>query len=780
MAVDTPPRRPARRRPAQQEPTRSWQFDWAGPHGTAWGTVNAVLTTISVTAVFHTAMHPPRMPTWLRWVPWPAQDNAVSRAWWVPLLAGLLGVIAVLTRAALRRTRTPGATVLYQVACWAGACGWSTWMLRRASWSWTSFVFGVGILTALAVAAGIIAALASDKPEQEARAAEAAAAAAAARDPEVVAAVHRKQKATEWETRIGRHLHGEVKPQIIGIEEWDGKHGFTAEGRLPEGGLGLDDLRAVAPKLATDADLPHGCTVSFMPVPGGTRRQFLMDVMESNGMSDDEPYPPNVTSLTVNEPLPVGKRPNFDEVGVELRSRCMIVYGETGSGKTNYMHVTTAGLVRCKDAIVMQIDLTGGGLYRPWIAPWLAGKANRPAVSAVARTPAEAMRMCRAIKRVGYGRKVAYQQLMADVDDDKLPIGYPVDDQHLLPEVVLMVDEIASITGSQSRWPDLRDLIVDIINELRASGCRVVLAGLRGTDEVVIQQIQAMCAIRVGLRVLNKAELAWIFDWSQGLDPADIPNPGDGYLQPDSGSKPDIYHTYRLTPSRIGAIAVAADDWIPDFEPISRAFANGRNPDGSRMAGVPDEDLDWWERRWDGWEQETTAPVAVEAPQPQIPPVPPAQPTIPPTATSAGADDGFAALLAGADAANRELEDKIAEAQGLDPQQARADRKEFEELMQREGFGQQDWTDPNAWSAPPPAEEPPANGPERMLEILRQHHRNHGDAGMPPRDLLAALGESGIVIHRDTLHDWLKKAAGAGQVDNLRHGKWVWIGGDPS
>lgn len=761
MAVDTPPRRPAARRRPPPAAERSWQFDWAGPHGTAWGTVNAVLTVISVTSVFHTAMHPPRLPSWLRWMPWPATDNVVSRAWWVPLVAGILGLIAVLLRAALRTTRTPGVTVLYQAACCVGLAGWSTWMLHRAVWTWVWFVFGVGILAGLAVAAGILAALASDKPDDPA---------AAPADPEVAAAVRRQKKAVEWENRIARHLpsgrNDEVKPSITGIEQWQRGHGFTGEGHLPEGGIGLDDLRAIAPKLATDADLPHGCTVSFQPVPGGTRRQFLMDVMESNGMSDDEPYPSDITPLTINEPIPVGLRPNFDEVGPELRSRCMIVYGETGAGKTNYLHVTTAGLVRCVDVINMQIDLTGGGLYRPWLAPWLAGKTRRPAIGAVARTPAEAMRMCRAIKRIGYGRKVAYQDLMAQVDDDKLPIGHPVDDEHVVVEVMLAVDEIASITGSQSKWPDLRDLIVEIINELRASGCRVVLAGLRGTDEVVVQQIQAMCAVRAGLRVASKAELAWIFDWSAGLDPADIPNPGDGYIQLDSGSKPGVYHTYRLLPSRIGAIAVAADDWIPDLEPISRDLANGRNPDGSRMPGVLDEDLDWWEHRWDGWEADV-APMAVAA-EPQIPPVPPM------SSTTGAPDPGVAALIAGAEATNRELEDKIAQSQGLDPQKARTDRAEFERLMKQEGFGEQDWTDPGSWSAPPPAEEPPANGPDRMLEILR----GAGDPGKAPKELLADLAGEGIVIHRDTLHDWLRKAAAAGQVKNRQHGRWVWIGGE--
>jgi hypothetical protein len=332
--------------------------------------------------------------------------------------------------------------------------------------------------------------------------------------------------------------------------------------------------------------------------------------------------------------------------------------------------------------------------------------------------------------------------------------------------VVLTVDEIASITGSQSKWPDLRDLIVEIINELRASGCRVVLAGLRGTDEVVVQQIQAMCAVRAGLRVANKAELAWIFDWSAGLDPADIPNPGDGYIQLDSGSKPGVYHTYRLLPSRIGAIAVAADDWIPDLEPISRDLANGRNPDGSRMPGVLDEDLDWWEHRWDGWEADV-APTAAAA-EPQIPPVPPM-----PAATTGTPDPGVAAIIAGAEATNRELEDKIAQSQGLDPQKARADRAEFERLMRQEGFGEQDWSDPGSWSAPP-TEEPPANGPERMVEILR------GAGEMAPRELLAALVADGIAISRDTLHTWLRDAQKAGLVTNPRHGRWAAASGDPA
>lgn len=711
-----------------------WQFDFAGRHGTAWGTFNAGLTTVTVTTVAHFAT-----------------DMAL-------LVVGVgvgVAVVATLARAALIRRRIPAATVLYQLMCWAGAGGWSLWMLGTPDWNLSMFGERIALLSGLVVGAGILVGLASERGEDEETEADVEAEPAPLpSDPEEAARV---EVALEWEDRIER-ICG-FKVTVGAVEDWERGNGYTIAGRLPEGGILLDALRGKAPNLAADKDLPVGCQVVPYGKPGGGRRDFLMDVATVNALADDQPYPAEITQLSINDELPFGVRPNFDDEFVEMRSKCLLAVGEPGSGKTNFGHDLTGGFVRTVDSIVMQIDLTGAGLARPWLRPWLEGRTNRPAVNALADTPEKAMQMLRALLRIGYARKSGYGDLMAQVDDDKLPIGHILPDGNILSEVILMVDEIAKITGTRSEWPDLRDMIVQVINELRASGVRVVLLGLRATDDVVVSSIQAMCAIKVGLKMTTKAEMSYLFGWSDGIAPEDAPYPGCGFIQHDSATKPRPFRAWRLTPSVIDRIAVAADEWIPELDPLSRAAANGRNLDGTLMKGVPESDIDWYEHRWDGWERTGNEPLRVAMPKPAIPPVPPLG-----TSSVAVAD-----VMQAAEQAQRELEARIAEARGDDP----SVRPEFERVLAEAGWDEdaKDFNDPGTWSRPPEEPDTPVTDDDMtvMLAILG----TNGAAGMGPKELREKLAAKGKKMSRDKLHNLLNAALRDDKVHQPGYGKWA-------
>ncbi|MEV5819327.1 hypothetical protein AB0L22_09140 [Micromonospora haikouensis] len=709
------------------------QFDFAGPHGTAWGAFNAGLTTVTATTVAH----------------FTTDHSAV-------ILGGTVGgaIVVNLARAAFTRTRIPASTVGYKLACWAGAGGWALWMLDNPNWSIHSWLEGVCYLAGAVTAAGVVVGLASEPADED-------------DDDEVELPsdpqeAQRVTIALEWEARIDRVCG--IKVDIHGLEEWDKGNGFTLAGRLPEGGVLLDTIRAQAPKLASDVDLPPGCAISIYGKPGGGRRDFLMDVPTENALAEDQLYPDDITRLTVNAPIPFGVQPNSDLETVEMRSKCLLAVGETGSGKTNFGHDLTGGFVRAVDTIVMQIDLTGAGLARPWLRPWLEGRAGRPAVNTIADTPDKAMQMLRALLRIGHARKSGYQDLMAQVDDDKLPIGHILPDGNILSEIILMVDEIAKITGSRSEWPDLRDLIVQVINELRASGIRVVLLGLRATDDVVVSSIQAMCSIKVGLKMTSKSEMSYLFGWSEGIAPEDAPYPGCGFIQHDSASKPRPFRAWRLTPKAIDRIAAAADAWLPELDPISRAAANGRNADGTPMKGVPDGDLDWYERRWSGWER-AASPRQVEMPTPAIPPVPPAPPTGSRTTTM---ED----IIRAAEEGDEALAARIAQAQGMTVDESQQVRAEFDRVLAEAGFDPaEDWSDPAAWSRPPTGEEAPATEDEEtlMLAILAEA----GPQGMGPKDLRTKLADKGKPMSRDKLHQMLKAAKEAGKAHQPGYGKWA-------
>ena len=702
----------------------SVQIDWAGPHGTAWGTVNVFGAVVTGTSLAHVLWHLPAL---------------------VAGVAGVVGVIAALIIAAVRDTRT--GTAVYQVVCLAGAAAWSGVMLSHDHWNWRMFGTGAALLACGAVAAGLVAGLATP-PDRDAPVSgdgPARARLAAARD---------------WEARIARCCGG-LAVRIENIERWETGHGFTIEGTLPEGGAGIDDLRSSAKKLANDFDLGEGCSIEPHPVPGGTRRKFQIDVSTRNPLAADQAYPTDISRLTINGPIPVGRKQTGELAGLELRSRNVLMMGETGSGKTNGEHVTIAGIVRCEDAIPVVIDLTGAGLARPWLQPWLNGERSRPPLGAVAGTPEEAAALCRAIVRMGYARKTHYQWLMAKVDDDKMPIGYLVDPDHVLPEMVLVVDEIAKITGQRSDWPGLRDLISQIVNELRASGFRVVLAGLRATDDAVVSSIQAMMHTRVGFRVADRSEMAWLMDWSAGLDPDELVEPGWSFNREASGSTPYVTRWMRLKPSGIRAIASAATDpetgWAPDLDLISEAAANGRNPDGTPMPNLAKGDLDWWDRRWDNY-----SPAAVAAPMPETPALP-----------DPVSDDDVAAVLAAAAESDRALRARIIAAGGADPDadpdddpEAAEDREEFDRMMAEEGL------QPASWSTPAPVE---SVGDERdrvrarVLEMIEEA----GEPGARPRDLVAALADEGTPLHPSTVHSYLTAWRGEGVIGRRGQGRWV-------
>lgn len=714
--------------------SKSWELDWAGPHGTAWGTFNACSGACAVSIVAHLVM---------------ANGGASPAAVALGVAGGVvLGVIVALFRTALRTARTPGATVVYKIACWVGVGLWVGWVAWHDSqWALGWWLGQCAILAGLALAAGLVAGLADEDPTSEPTppAVEMPAGLSAAE-------AERATIAAQWAARIRRVCSIDVK--ILGVEQWPNNAGFTLDVELPEGGHRTDDLRTASGKLAADADLPNGCPV--VVTSGASRRRAVIDVTTVNAISQDQPYPEDLSPLTINGPVPIGIRSDFTIDAVELRQRCLVVVGEAGSGKTNFLHTLSAGLARCNDNLTWHIDLTGAGLSRPWLRPWLAGHADRPAVDAVADTGQKALQMTAAALRIGHARKAAYQDLMAQVDDDKMPIS------PTLPQITIIVDEIANITGNRSEYPQLRDNLIQIMRELRASGIRVVLAGLRATDDVILNSVLSLCPVRIGMKMATRAELAWLFEWKDGLSPEDAPYPGSGFVRHESGGEPTPYRAYRIKPSYIGTVALATDAWRPGLDAVSEAAANGRGLDGIPLldeAGnpLPDDDLGWYATRWDGWSAAPSPTVVI--PVGEVPASPP--PYTGPRSTPEEA-------RAGIDVAVRELREHNAALTGADPKQHQHDREEFDRIIGGNVWGDIDPAEPSTWSKPPELD-PPKGAQDRMLALIAAR----GDSGLGPKELLAELAGEGIVISRDTLHTWLRDALAAGKVTRPQHGKWI-------
>lgn len=183
------------------------------------------------------------------------------------------------------------------------------------------------------------------------------------------------------------------------------------------------------------------------------------------------------------------------------------------------------------------------------------------------------------------------------------------------------------------------------------------------------------------------------------------------------------------------------------------------------MKGVPQDDLDWYERRWAGWER-TDQPRQVEMAQPAIPPVPPMPARDSSVATVddviQAAEDGDAALAA-----------RIAESQGMTVDQSEQVKEDFARVLREAGFDpdEEDWKDPAVWSRPPEGVNAPVTEDEKalMLSILA----DAGPQGMRPKELRQKLADQGKPMGRDKLHQMLNAAKADGEAHQPGYGKWA-------
>lgn len=695
-----------------------WRFDWAGRHGTAWGTVNACLTTISATTVTHA------LGSWPEWAGGPVDVPPAA-----VLGVGAAGVIASFGKAALSKVKTPVATVIYQAACWSGIGTWSAWMLSQTDWTASTWLAGTGVLSGAAIVAGIVAGLGSQEDEE-----------IDADSPDRQRS--RNVMGRDYEARILRLGGNDAQVKVTAIEAWDNGYGHSVQGRFLNAKWTMEELTRLCSRLADELNLEAGCTIEAYRPEGGKRRDWVLDVCTKNGLARDQRYPIPSEPLSINGPLPLGARARGDVDTLSIRSRNVLLIGEPGSGKTNTLHVITGDVVSCADAIALPIDLTGAGYPRPWVMPWLKGEADRPALGTVADTAEKAEALCRALLRAGYMRKEHYADLMIEHNDDKLPIGAIVRDEdgeeYILPQLVLIADEIAAITGHSSQYPELKALIKQIMQELRASGIRVVLAGLRSTNDVLTQDMEALCQTIIGMRMKDKAESGNTFGHQYAIDPADTPYEGSAQVRHASGEAPHVIRTFRMEPAEIRKVALAATNettgWAPDLDPITLMAMNGRYPNGAPMPAGPymlPGDLDWWDRRWEGWGLGTSSVEQVALPAPPVVPPPPS----------------LSAMRAAAT--------ELLERPDTVPTQAAPAEDEADRILR-----DVDWSQLENWGRKP------VTWSDRVRELLA----TAWPAGIGPEEILE---DPAVTVSRGHLQAWLKQEVEGARIAKVARGKYA-------
>jgi len=581
---------------------------WSHQQGPFMGAVNAASASLAVASVGSPAV--------------------AGLDWYWPLAAGAVGATAAFTRSAT--SGSPWVSRLYRAGRWIGYTGWCSWALATGG-PWdvsTMAALGVGTIGAaiLAPASRSFEIAAQDRSVAEERIAR------------------RRGLAGEWEHRINK-ICRIPKPgvKISDIAEWmmpdphrpgeKRQTGMSIVLELPPGRSSWKTIRQHAEDLASDADLPDGCGVEV--VSDGSRLRVVLLVSQLDALADDIPAEDDFSPLSIYDPLPVGIFRDGSAVELLLKWKTMSLIGATGSGKSAHLSLIIRQLLRCTETLVFGIDMNGGKAFRPFIDPWLEGLTSKPAIDWVATTPKEAHLMLDFLLEAISVRGSGYAALMAEVNDDKVPVSPTV------PHIELLTDETADLER------EIKAKLVKLSNRSRSASIRQVTCALRAVSEGGEQMpkpLLVQSGVRTAMRVNEDTELQRMYGYSRGLPKADeMPGPGYGLVQPDTAQAPRIFKGLLVKPDDSRRVAIETDERRPVMDEIT--LRSGR---------------DAYLRRWErahaaGWLG--TKPPAVR-PKPPTPQASPSQTPEEKADRPKLADMDLAGAAERARAKRQELEDR--------------------------------------------------------------------------------------------------------------------------
>jgi len=428
--------------------------------------------------------------------------------------------------------------------------------------------------------------------------------------------------------------------------------------------------------------------------------------------------------LTINGPIPFGRHRDGTVAAAQMRFACVAIVGEPNSGKTILEHNLCCGLIRCPDALVWMVDLSRGGLANAYLNPLVDGDVTTPPVDWIATDPGEAHAMTQAACDIIGRRRAVYRQWMKQRRTDKLPLT------HDLPAIYILIDEGKKVTGARA---DLKLLakIIQVADEGRAMGVRLVITGLRGTSEVIPSELMADIGCRIGMSVASAAEANYLFGWNHRPNPRDTPYPGCGLWRHGLGGPPTPFRSYDLSdPTRIARLAVACEPWRPTLDEPS-------------LDGLAPELREWYLSRWERAAESLGEPAGSGGPAAQVS-HPSGRVVSQSPSRPMSALDRLAAMPSLDQALNRVRRARTAE--GLTGE--RLDERWADlaaQLGDDRAAGGEGWADDGV------ATEPRA----RMLQLVDAAGGN-GVSGPKLREALAAEGHD---VPMTTLYRWLKADA---------------------
>ncbi|WP_030188133.1 hypothetical protein [Streptomyces violaceorubidus] len=376
-------------------------------------------------------------------------------------------------------------------------------------------------------------------------------------------------------------IEGAVADPIV--DRWPSGAGETVKITLPAH-LNINALRGYEAELAGALHLPKGGGVAFSD--GGAnvpRNVVFIAITRKNMMAGAIPYP-GLTPTTINEPIGFGVIGTGQEAGLNLKDEGFIAIGAQGSGKTALMKTLGLGLVRCTDAIVIDLD-TSAKMSAVFVNPYLRYGIGRPLIDWPATTADECRLVIQAAKAAIAARKTEYADLLEDEDVDNLPARPDI------PAIHIRVDETKSMPD------DVLEGIDFIIEEGRSVNIRVSNTGLRATREYITGTMDELTPGRIGLRTNNSSELQMLFPDTGAPDMAIFTDPGTvAYMSTTKGP-------FQPTPAKAYAtMAETFPEGSADYRRMQTLFM-----DAARELSPSRPDLDEvtaramglaWSQRW--------------------------------------------------------------------------------------------------------------------------------------------------------------------------------------
>lgn len=483
----------------------------------------------------------------------------------VPLWAPGAGavVMAVASYWALARTRGKAEGRL-AVACWIGSAAWATW-IGWAGWATPgSIVAGLVLLVAGGAGVAVAVALA---PEP----------AAVVAPPPPVNVEH--PKAAQLRTLLDQLLlNQQIRPApgiglgftVTAFKMWEEDRGFTAVVDFPRGHrMTQKRVKEIADELAAEwrPSLQRGCTVRIKDGPHKSSAVVEMTLVNHLAKTVDYPVE-KIRRRSSTEPHEVGFDAANKVVGIPIDQSSGLFNARRGGGKTILLQNLICEIAQCEDELLWVIDLNGGGVAVPFMAPYATDQIDRPVIDWVAFDPVEALAMSEVALAIGRDRKSFYAPLCARHDTDILPISPQV------CGITILVDEGGEAFG-QARdklVQQVAENLLEVQRITRAMRIKLVVTSQRGTASYIPSDLKKATDVRACGLVEGDEEIAHILDWDRGLAATDL-DVGEWFVRRHISEAPFKVKTYRQKPSIIRQVVEATSAWRPDLDERGRQVA---------------------------------------------------------------------------------------------------------------------------------------------------------------------------------------------------------------